>query len=532
MDKKRVTIVTLTYNHLDVSKEFIASLYQYTKEHTFDLIIVDNFSSDGTREYLHQLEQERSNVRVIYNSENLGYSKGNNIGIKAAKTEIIGLLNNDILLSPNWLENILMSFDEYSDAGLIAPTMLIDSDKTAGIKCKRNRYLTVGKANANSAFSLCHKELYPQFSCVFLKRSLTEEIGILDENFTPAFYEDDDYIIRVWRAGYSCYVCNKSFYFHNHSKTSSELPAYIAARNREYLIKKDFLAYEMCRTWNASLELEYIESRRLKNRCLKILKEIKNVIKECIGKKLGKADNPPIWLMAKLDADKYNGLWRRVYPSLRCLQLPRANRKKYLEYYNFYIQLPAEEAKGAIYKVFPHLEDMEFDKDEYVECAPSEYLVSDAYELLIDGEKRNSKDWILLDAGSGSGWVIYKSVELFKYCYGIEIDKTVYDLSLKNLAVSTCKTNYEIFNQNIDDIDEGLLDRVNVFYMYNPFHGETFERYIDKITSSLHRTNREGYIIYANAQHRDYIELQNCFRVLNEIKYENWSTVIYKYFQC
>ena len=93
----KLSIITLTYNKLEYTKKFVTSLYKYTKD--FELIIVDNGSSDGTVEYLKSL-----GVKLILNEENHGFSRGNNQGLELAEGEYIGFLNNDILLYPNWFE--------------------------------------------------------------------------------------------------------------------------------------------------------------------------------------------------------------------------------------------------------------------------------------------------------------------------------------------------------------------------------------------------------------------------------------------
>jgi GT2 family glycosyltransferase len=75
---------------------------------------------------------------------------------------------------------------------------------------------------------------------VILRREVFEKVGFLDENFTPAWYEDDDYSFRVLYAGYKNAIANRSFVFHNQSTTSSKLPEKekIIERNRQYFYDK------------------------------------------------------------------------------------------------------------------------------------------------------------------------------------------------------------------------------------------------------------------------------------------------------
>ena len=104
---KKLTIVTLTYNQLErATKPYIESLYKYTNIEDFDLILVDNNSTDGTVEYLKELQTKYNNVTLIFNDKNLGYDIGNNQGLKLidttgdTKNKFIGLFNNDLFFIP------------------------------------------------------------------------------------------------------------------------------------------------------------------------------------------------------------------------------------------------------------------------------------------------------------------------------------------------------------------------------------------------------------------------------------------------
>ena len=119
----KTVIITPAFNKFEMAtKPFLQSLYQYTDENSFDLIIIDNGSTDGTVEYLENFAKEHSNIRLILNKENLGYSKANNQGINLAlegNYKYIGLLNNDILFTPDWLKNTLEVFDFVDNPGKV-----------------------------------------------------------------------------------------------------------------------------------------------------------------------------------------------------------------------------------------------------------------------------------------------------------------------------------------------------------------------------------------------------------------------------
>ena len=215
---KKTAIVTLTYNKLEqATKLYLDSLYKFTSEDEFDLIIVDNHSTDGTVEYIKEFQKQHSNITLICNEENLGYSKGNNIGIKQVidkPYEYIGLLKNDILFTTNWLEKTINGISIGENVGMASPS---SNEKFKG----EIKY-----------------PLAPFFSCVIIKKEVIDKIGLLDEAFTPAFWEDWDYAFRAQYAGYNMIYVNTTFIFHNHSTTSSSVPSEIPERNKRYFFKK------------------------------------------------------------------------------------------------------------------------------------------------------------------------------------------------------------------------------------------------------------------------------------------------------
>jgi GT2 family glycosyltransferase len=100
-----ISIITAIYNQLDMNKLFWTYLKKYT-DSTFELIIIDNCSTDGSREFFESLSNE--NVTVIANKGNYSYPHCQNQGIKVAKYEYLVFLNNDLLVSPKWDSRMLL----------------------------------------------------------------------------------------------------------------------------------------------------------------------------------------------------------------------------------------------------------------------------------------------------------------------------------------------------------------------------------------------------------------------------------------
>lgn len=228
----KLSIVTLTYNKLEYTKKFIESLYRYTKD--FELILVDNGSTDGTREYLKSL----NNVKLILNDENKGFSKGNNQGIEIAEGEYIGFLNNDILLYPDWFEKIEAVFEK-ENAAFVSPRHInphydTTDEKTYIEYFKKNFDY---RQNYEKSFDEC------VFSCVITKRDVIDKIGTFDENYAQAFFEDNDFKYRAIQAGYGVFVCNEVCFFHFGSVTSKNLNQNLEMNRAYYYSKYPFAEY-------------------------------------------------------------------------------------------------------------------------------------------------------------------------------------------------------------------------------------------------------------------------------------------------
>ena len=242
---KKVSIITLCWNQLEnATKPFIEGLYKYTNPDLFELIIVNNGSDDGTYEYLEELKDKKDNIILIHNEENLGYSKGNNQAMKIAKGEYLFMLNNDVLFIPNWLEDMIKILDENPEIGVIAPRTQLCNVQTQLIEnpslYTKENYLEIfnqRKADKND-FSYCDKII---FFCWGMKRKVFEEVGFLDENFGLAWYEDDDYTLRVAYKYYRPAIANNVFLYHNHAQTSRKL--YYELNGKE-LFEKNRIYFE------------------------------------------------------------------------------------------------------------------------------------------------------------------------------------------------------------------------------------------------------------------------------------------------
>lgn len=99
-----VSIIIVNYNGLDLLKKCLLSLYKFSEGFSFELIIVDNHSTEGN---LNEVVSEFNDVIVIKNDVNLGFAKANNIGLNIANGKYVLFLNNDVYLTENSIKKVL-----------------------------------------------------------------------------------------------------------------------------------------------------------------------------------------------------------------------------------------------------------------------------------------------------------------------------------------------------------------------------------------------------------------------------------------
>ncbi len=212
-ENRKTSIIILTYNNINYNRICIESIRKYTTTGTYEIIIVDNNSTDGTREWL----KEQNDIKLILNDENVGFPRGCNLGIEAAeKDNDILLLNNDTKVSPRWLDNLKICLYSNESIGAVGP-ITNNCSNYQGINVP---YSTIDHmiefASNNNISTPKRWEQKPRLIafCMLIKRTVIDNIGNLDERFTPGNFEDDDLCMRIIDAGYKLMVCNDSFIHH------------------------------------------------------------------------------------------------------------------------------------------------------------------------------------------------------------------------------------------------------------------------------------------------------------------------------
>jgi GT2 family glycosyltransferase/glycosyltransferase involved in cell wall biosynthesis len=257
--RKRVSIIALTYNGLEYTKQFYESLLS-SGTSDYELILIDNASSDKTPGYLLELADQNVNVKVILNKENLGFPAAVNQGLLAANGKDIVIANNDIVFTNGWLNRMIEIADSDSAIGLVGPI----SNEVSGLQIDKNaKYKSINEmhsyaskiGNENKNETLNFPRL--AFLCTFIKRELIEKIGGLDERFTPGNYEDDDYCLRAQLAGYKAMIAKDVFIHHHGSKS------FKADGNEKYSERLQINKQKFIEKWGVTPDELWIQKKEI-----------------------------------------------------------------------------------------------------------------------------------------------------------------------------------------------------------------------------------------------------------------------------
>jgi GT2 family glycosyltransferase len=203
----KVSIITLTWNSYEVTRDCLLTLRKLDYPN-FEIIVVDNGSTDGSQE---QLDRNFPDMRHIRNATNLGFSAGNNVAIRdalARKPGYVLLLNNDTIVSPSFLRELVAVAESDPKIGLLSPKIYYfeppDRIWYAGGVRKPMRSLPkhLGLHQRDDGDNSATREATFFTGCALLiKAAVIRQIGLLDEVFFLGF-EDADWSVRALQAGY------------------------------------------------------------------------------------------------------------------------------------------------------------------------------------------------------------------------------------------------------------------------------------------------------------------------------------------
>lgn len=233
----KLSIIFVNWKTPDLTKDAIASVYKETKGFDFEVIVVDNNSQDGSVE---MIKKEFPQAVLIENSDNKGFGKANNQGLKIAKGDYLMFLNTDVVVLDSALNKLVNYLDQHPDVMMVGPRLL-NRDLTFQHACRRalpspiNSFfhlfgLTKLFKNSRWVNQYKQQDLSPDITgpaqalsgaAMMFRRQVYEKIGGFDEIFFM-YGEDLDFCKRVLDKGWKTVYVSEAKIIHFGGQSSGK----------------------------------------------------------------------------------------------------------------------------------------------------------------------------------------------------------------------------------------------------------------------------------------------------------------------
>ena len=234
-----ISIVILNYNAGNLLIDCVDSI-QKSNYKKFEIIVVDNISKDKSHR---KCKEKFPNIKLIENSENLGYCEGNNVGLRIAKGEFVAILNPDTIVDPSWLSELLFAYKKNGD-GIYQPKFLASTDHTM-LLSTGNMIQIFGFGYSRAKGDIDKKQFenfekinFASGTCIFTSKKIIEKIGLF-ESFLFAFHDDFELCWRGALIGINSFYVPTAIVYHpieGYSFKWSPLKFKLLERNRKYCL--------------------------------------------------------------------------------------------------------------------------------------------------------------------------------------------------------------------------------------------------------------------------------------------------------
>ena len=192
----------------------------------FEILCVDNGS---TAENLSKLQQSEVEMRLLELQENKGYGEANNLAAMAARGEFLLFLNNDAFIQPGAVREMLFAFHSIQDCGAVGAVLRYPDGRIQEAGCTLHPDGTAIRRGRDDPYF--RRDSLPRFeavdyvsgACIMIKREDFIEMGGFDPIYSPAYYEDTDFCLRLREKGKSVYLASRAECFHIENATSRSM---------------------------------------------------------------------------------------------------------------------------------------------------------------------------------------------------------------------------------------------------------------------------------------------------------------------
>jgi len=198
-----VSVIVPVYGKIAYTLQCLRSIQQCRHRTSFEVIVIDDCSTDSTAELLAQV----GGVQVIRNEENLGFLRSCNKAAASARGDFLLFLNNDTEVQPGWLDELYNTFSEHPDAGLVGSKLVYPDgslQEAGGLIWHDGSGTNHGRGDdpGKPEYNFLRDVDYCSGASVMVPRALFERLGGFDSALAPAYYEDTDLAFALRQAGY------------------------------------------------------------------------------------------------------------------------------------------------------------------------------------------------------------------------------------------------------------------------------------------------------------------------------------------
>ncbi len=221
-----LSVVIVTHNSAEYAGPCLDSLRRNTDYPSYEVIVVDNDSQDGTAELVARHAALDSRVRLLRQPNNTGFAAGTNLGVRHAKGESLVLLNMDTVVTPAWMERLIRHLRRDPSVGMVVPVTNWAGNEVridvpyANLREMEEFSLSLARENMGIALDI---RMGPLF-CALIPRVVWDKVGELDERFEVGMFEDDDLSHRMAKAGYRMVSAEDCFVHHFGQGAFSKIP--------------------------------------------------------------------------------------------------------------------------------------------------------------------------------------------------------------------------------------------------------------------------------------------------------------------
>lgn len=235
-----VSVVVLAYGAADLTLDCLQSLVgQGDTYPALEVLVVDNGSSPAELERLRTAADAHANVRLIENGENLGFARGNNVGIKAARGDYVLLLNNDTYVPPGAIAAMVRHLERHPEIGIIGPlTNNIGNEARIEVSYDDMPAMEAIARDLVTGYRGIWTEIpVTAYFCAMFRKADLDRIGDLPTVYGRGMFEDDDHCASFRKAGLLTALAEDAFVHHHLSASFDALPSQekqdLFAKNRQ-----------------------------------------------------------------------------------------------------------------------------------------------------------------------------------------------------------------------------------------------------------------------------------------------------------